>query len=364
MNLKVKQYKCCQLRNNEKLVIKILEPPLGEYIDRLYRVYIYDGSEVTSPFSLCERIRGGFFSDFWWDRVMNGKLARWNLDRFFVGEIDGKAVANIVYSVPRDTKDVGALGMVFTKLEHRRKGIASFLMEAAIRTFEEEGGLAMYLATANPAAREMYAKFGFTPYLSRFTPYLSNRVTVMRYLVAGREEFDSTYFTYDGKALVREADWGDLPRIARLYANPKHAWLIKPGAESISILRNSQIDFAKEIAEAEKGKGRLFVLENPRRRVVGVSFLTELNSRYEQRVKMMDFRIVPDYFRQSGDLLRATIEKASDTNTEIIEMCIAQCDEEKKEMAKRVGFMKEATLRHHFVTSEGRYDLEFYVLRL
>jgi len=336
--------------------IKILEPPLGHYSDKIYHLYVCDDSTVVSLATILALVRDGFLTDFW-DRVLKGELAKWTLDRFFVGETNGKVVANVVYSVPRDTRDVGVLSMVFTKPEHRRKGIASILVEAALRTFEKDGGLAMHLGTANPVAIKMYKKFGFRPYFGNGIEYVG-----MRYVTAGEENFANTYLALAGKAVVREAHWGDWPRLVFLYNSPRPDWLIKDCAQRV--FRDFGVDFAKKIADAEKGRGALLVLENPKKRVVGASSLTELGSSYERHAKIMDFHIFPDYFNQADDLLKATIKKAGDTDTEIIEMCVAECDEEKKELAERVGFTKEAVVRGHLVESRGRVDLEFYMLHL
>ena len=311
-----------KLKNGEKLVVKILEPPLGEYKDKV---------------------------EYWWskikERVLNGELERWSFNPFFVGEIKNEVVGSINYTVPRDIQDVGVVGMVSTKPEHRRKGVASCLMQTLIKTFIERGGLALYLCVTNPIAFKLYQKCGFKPYIG----------DGMRYLLPGNENFDKTYLSFCGKATIRDAHWGDVARCAVLYNYPLPKWLIKDYPRKVFKDIRFESHFVKIMKNVEDNKGCFLVLENPQKRVVGSACLTEMNSFYEQHIKTLDFYIHPSYLNQAQDLIQAALKKAKESRTGIIQAYLAACDEKKIERDDLLIYGLELVKKNLFLK-----DLSFY----
>ena len=182
-----------RLMTGEQLVIKMLEPPLGEY-----------AGEV------------GCWTDVR-DDLLGGRLTSWLFTPYFVGEIDGEVAGSMAYFAPSDTRDVGLTEFVRTAERHRRKGIASALLARMHEQFSADGGMALYLCTTNPIAGKLYEKHGYWYHVG----------DGMRFLTPDARAFDRDYLAFCGKARVRDATWADLPRVSVLYNHPEPRWLLK-----------------------------------------------------------------------------------------------------------------------------------------
>lgn len=117
--------------------VRILEPPLGDYAERVR----FSWPDVR-------------------EMVLTGRAADTSLDRFFVGEVGAEFAGSMMYAAPTDTRDVAALEFVWTEPQHRRNGVATELLRAALADFRAGGGIAMYLCTTNPHAYALYAAAG------------------------------------------------------------------------------------------------------------------------------------------------------------------------------------------------------------
>lgn len=75
--------------------------------------------------------------------------------------------------------DLGVLGQVYTRPEHRRRGWARKLTETVLSWFDMTGGKWLHLATTGELDEGLYRKFGFVP-LRRavWAPY--DRITMLR----------------------------------------------------------------------------------------------------------------------------------------------------------------------------------------
>lgn len=320
-----------RLRTGEEMEVRVLEPPLGEYAQRV---------------------------EYWWsiikDRLLAGEFADKSLDRFVIGEIGGEVVGSMTYATPRDTRDVAVLGMVYTVPAHRRKGIALAILRVLLELFESEGGLAMHLCTVNPHAFSLYRKAGFRPYTGDgmvwFAPSAAN--------------FDRTYLSYNGPATVRDAHYGDLARFAFLYNSPQIKWFVKDYPRRVFRDVRLESHFVQMLQSAEQEKGAVLALVAPNRRVVGAATLTEMDSLYEQHVKILDFCVAPAYLGQASHLLRAVIERAGALATEILQAYTASSDLQKRDALADAGFELEAVLRGHFAVNEERLDMEVWTMHL
>jgi hypothetical protein len=68
------------LKTGERLTIRVLEPPLGEYASKV-----------------------GCWADVR-EELLGGKLAPWLFTPYFVGEIDGEVAGSMSYYTPADTR--------------------------------------------------------------------------------------------------------------------------------------------------------------------------------------------------------------------------------------------------------------------
>ncbi len=317
-----------QLANGETLVVRTLEPPLGDYIPKI---------------------------EYWWrdvrEPLVRGELAATSIDRFVVGELDGEYVGSMTYSLPRDTRDLSVLGMVWTRPDHRRKGIGEVILSHLLEDFRAQGGVAMYLCTTNPYAYDMYHKAGFRSLVG----------DGMRYLTPGHEDFDRTFFAYAGEAVVRPGTWGDLPRVSALYNQPEPDWLIKDYPRRVFRDMRYESHYIRAWKPASEGRGVVRVLENPAGRVVGIASAIEVDSFYEQHALTLEVWACPAYLGQVPALLEPTLQgAANDPNTEIVQAWVAACDQQKVDILAEAGFREEARLRDHLAVGDERVDLLLY----
>ncbi len=324
----------CELKNGEKMKIKVLTPP------------------IEFEQSMAEKT-------FWWndirDRALKGELERGNLCvKLFLGDSGGEYLGSVVLLTPKPESDIGLVEFVGTSPEHRNKGVAGAILDALIKCFEENGGLALYLCTTNPIAYELYKKKGFASCIG----------DGMRRITSLNHEFDEGYLSYTGPPQIRVAEWGDMPRFAPLFNNPHNVFFIKDFILPVFHDGRYESHFKKMLLPQEKGEGGLLVLESPDRCIVGSCFLKVGPSFYEQHIGLIDYMIAPDYSGYVGDLLAAACEKAKELGLEMLLNRGAGCDTPKLAAFKDAGFNCDICVKNYFKTENERYDLMISVREL
>ena len=312
-----------QLKTGEQLVIKTLHPPLHDYASKV-----------------------GCWGDIR-DDLLNGKLTEWLFTPYFVGEIDGEVVGSMSYYTPTDTRDVGVVEFVQTAEEHRSKGIASALMDCLIRRFRADDGIALYLCTTNPIAGSLYEKH-------RFWYHVGDG---MRYLAPDAGDFDQSYLAFYGPARIRDATWGDLPRASVLYNHREPRWLIKDYFTQTFRETRFESHFVRLMRQIEDRNGAFVVLENREQRIVGTAVLKRFDTFHEQHTATLSFRVCPNYFEQGAELLTAAAEKAKDLSINTLQIYIADCDDDQKEILKAAGFVEEVRLHNRLYDGENLMDM-------
>jgi L-amino acid N-acyltransferase YncA len=311
------------LNTGERLTIRMLEPPLGEY---------------ASQVGCWPEMR---------EELLSGKLAARLFTPYFVGEINGEVAGSMSYYTPADTRDVGVVEFVQTAERQRRKGVASALLVRLIERFQAEGGLALDLCTTNPHAGALYEKHGFW--------YLVG--DGMRYRAPAAPEFDSAYLAFAGPARIRAATWSDLPRAAILYNHPEPRWLVKEYLTRVFRDMRFESHFVRLMRRIENERGAFLVLENPQRRVVGAAVFERLDSFAEQHVATLSFRVCPAYAAQAPELLDASAQRAAELSIRCLQVFSAEGDEDQKALLTAAGFTDEARLRERLREGQRWRDL-------
>jgi GNAT superfamily N-acetyltransferase len=321
------------LADGRNLRVRVLEPPLGDYEDRI---------------------------EFWWrdvrEPLLAGKLAETSFDRFVIGEVDGVYAGSMNYCTHRDARDVALLEMVWTHPDYRRIGIAQTLLRHTLADFRAMGGAAMYLCTTNPSAFALYASEGFQPWIGDGMRYLAPPLD--------QETFDRDYFAVAGTARIRPGEWGDIARVSALYNQPQPAWLIKDYPRRVFRDMRYESHYIRVWKPASEERGVVLVLENPLQRIVGIASAVEIDSFYEQHVAVVDFWGCPAYLRQLPELLSALVQQAEQRGTELLQASIAACDQEKRQLLESVGFRESARLRDRLRDGDQHFDLLIYERRL
>jgi len=350
------------LKNGETLSVKIIDPIKGvsqTYADELGDLIIQPKSSLISKDNWFYQ-RSSVISigeAAYIRRSLNGMFKGHCRDHYYVGHVKGRIVGNVKIATAIDRPDVGCLGAVFTDPNHQGKGIGTILSNFAINTFELEGGKCLQLGTESPIAHHIYEKCGFQYYNGHIMRWLADGETM--------REFDTHLFADTGNAKVREANWGDIPKMGYLYSLPNHPWFIKDYREgifshpTITPIRFFSI-FAQMILRAEASQGLLLTLESPSRWVVGVASLLPVDLKNQRHVQILDYYVHPNYFHQTTVLLETAIEAAKERETDLIRAYLASNDSNKNEYAVEVGFSLEATLRNQFKVGGQSFDLEIY----
>ena len=288
------------------------------------------------------------------DDLLNGKLTEWLFTPYFVGEIDGEVVGSMSYYAPTDTRDVGVVEFVRTEEEHRSKGIASALMDCLIRRFRADDGIALYLCTTNPIAGSLYEKH-------RFWYHVGDG---MRYLAPDAGDFDQTYLAFNGRAQIRDATWADLPRASVLYNHREPRWLVKDYFTQTFRETRFESHFVRLMRQIEDRNGAFVVLENREQRIVGTAVLKRFDTFHEQHIATLSFRVSPSYFDQGAELLTAAAAKAKALSIQALQIYIAECDDDQKDMVKAAGFVEESCLHNRLYDGEHLMDMLVYTLWL
>ena len=281
-------------------------------------------------------------------------MAETLLTPYFVGELDGEVVGSMGCYTPRDTRDLGIVEFVETAEEHRRKGIGSVLLGRLIDWFTAEGGVALTLCTANPVAGSLYEKHGFWYSVG----------DGMRYLGPDARDFDETYLEFSGKARVRSAAWGDMPRASFLYNHPEPDWTIKDYLTGSFRHMRFETHFVGLMKGAEDRRGAVVVLDTPKRRVVGLAALRRLDTYHEQHVATLSFRVCPAYLPQTSELLAEAARQARELSIASLQVFVAGCDGDQAALLEAAGYIQEARLRDRLRRGDGWVDMLVYTLRL
>ena len=107
-------------------------------------------------------------------------------------------------------------------------------------------------------------------------------------------------------------------------------------------------------------KGVVIALENPAGRLVGAAALLRENSFSEQHVAALSFRVCPAYLNQGPELLEAAVARAEGLGIGIVQMHLAECDDDLLELARAAGFREEARLPRRLRDGDGWLDLLVY----
>ena len=83
--------------------------------------------------------------------------------------------------------------------------------------------------------------------------------------------------------------------------------------------------------------------------------LKRFDTFHEQHTATLSFRVCPSYFEQGAELLTAAAEKAQALSIKTLQIYIADCDDDQKEMARAGGFVEEVRL-HNRLYGRGKLD--------
>ncbi|NPV48414.1 MAG: GNAT family N-acetyltransferase [Armatimonadetes bacterium] len=332
-----------RLSTGEELEIARLVVPCDDWAPRLLDfMYVRHPEYTNCNWHLnCKRVLGGEFGDV-------------SHDVFYAGLLGGEIVGTAWYGAPRDTLDVATFGRVITAREHRRKGIASVLSEAAVEDFRELGGWCMHLGTGltNPA-RFIYEKLGFA-----HCNFAEGGGTIMRNVLRGDPaRFEEEYFEPGWATTLRDLHWGDLARAEVLYNLPR--WFVKDATLGIYANTPFEGQFFDLMTGLEQRRARGKALVTEQGRLVGLAYpaATGAGAGAQDHLRVIEFLVHPWY---------------ADSAATLVGSCVAECqglrllayasalDVTRCEVLEEAGFQREAALAGCLQDDESEFDLYIY----
>ena len=186
----------------------------------------------------------------------------------------------------------------------------------------------------------------------------------MRYLAPGAGDFDRDYLDGGSPAEVRDATWADLPGASVLYNHPEPRWIVKDYLSESFRDTRYESHFVKTLRRLEGRRGFCLTLENANRRVVGLATVERRGTFAEQHTGILSFRVVPAFSGQVVDLLDAVVERCAALEIAVLNVYLADCDIDQKQLLEEVGFGEEARFKRRLWV-DGRYvDMVVYARTL
>lgn len=332
------------LRDGAPMTIRLIEPPAGEYAERLTRFLEHKGDGTARD--IAQRLRGDYVADC--------------LDRFFVGEIEDRIAAQMWYTLPRERPDFGVFGHVYTEPEQRGRGAASTLMGPLMADFLAGPGQGLFCGVGDPGAQRIYARHGFVPLLPERAP-VGPQAFIRPEVAADFAALQALVFAPDVPTRTRPAHMGDRARVDKLL-HQADAVRARAGSWHRVHLAARYPDFVPAFQATEDGRGVLQVLQTERGYVVGYAFALAAGSEIERGAAALDFLVHPAYEECAPELIGATVEAAQAGGVTSVRCWLAGCDAAKLGAIETAGGAHEHTFAGYCTVSGQAVDLLVYRL--
>ena len=186
----------------------------------------------------------------------------------------------------------------------------------------------------------------------------------MRYLAPGADDFEESFFAHNGAAHVRGATFADLPYAAALYNHSEPDWLVKDHLTKTFRDMRYESHFVKLMRRIEDERGGCLVLENPKKRVVGLAAFERMDTYQEQHVAQLSFRVCPAYFGQARELLDAAAAKAAGMSIGVLQVYAGERDGEQADLLREAGFSEEGRYRRRLRDGDDIVDMLVFTRRV
>lgn len=277
-------------------------------------------------------------TDVDWLQSMRGAYSQYLQTRVALARVGGEAVGTASIAFACERPQVGVVEDVMTRKDFRGLGIAATLTEGLVRQAWEAGCRVVYLGNS-PRQVSVYEKIGFRRLFG----------AVMRRPASGETEPEKDFFAPGQQTSVRPANWGDLPGVACLMAQPMESLcldflrgLVSPRyAPPLRCVSN----FTSLWYGVEALGGSLLTLEGEGpHRVLGLGSLTPGSAPLRGHSAVIDALVHDNYPRRVGDLLDRLAETARHKGIGLLQAYAAATDSAKVEHFRAVGLTPVATL--------------------
>jgi GNAT superfamily N-acetyltransferase len=278
-------------------------------------------------------------TDVDWLQSMRGVYAEDLRTVSVLGSVDGDAVAHAAVAFCQHAPEVCVIEDVATLPSHRGLGIARTLSERAVHIGFGAGCRVAYLGNA-PTARCVYEEIGFERISGVF----------MRRPAPGGESYEDTAFAPAQSVTVRETNWGDLPAVACLMAQPMTTLLAHysqglastayaPAARGVSNFTSVKYE-----CEARGGVMVSLVSDAAPHRVLGFAAAVPGPGALRQRTAQLDAVTHDNYAARGNDLVAALLRWCGEHHIERVHALVADQDTTKQRWFEHAGLAQVGTI--------------------
>ena len=328
-----------KLKTGEELRIKCIEVPEDKYREKIGRFLEHKGEAWGRDIK--ERLEGKFINSC--------------IDRYFVGEINGNIVSQMWYGLPRDGTGMAEFGHVYTEPECRGKGIASKLMEFLAADFQKSKGNALFCGTGNPHAAKIYRRNGFQN-------IEEGKETGAMVLI--KSNYASNFSELENKYFEPGLEINVLPATRKEQFDVDKVFHCSTGLKTIAenwhtVFLASQVSSLRAVLfKVEDGKGLATVAKNSKGNIVGYAYILSFGSLIEEKSKILDFIIHPNYLKNGIQILQETVEIGKKQGIENIRCYVSSRDKEKSAILLKAGFKEECSLSNYCFIDNNYFDLK------
>ena len=326
------------LRDGATMTVRLMEPPEEDYARRL--LHFLRHKDDDSMRGIRQRVLGQYA-----DRC---------IDRYFVGEVEGRIVGQVWYGLPRiddgRTFGIGNFGHVYTDPDWRGQGIAHEITGIVVDDFNAEPIGSCLLCTAGRGAGRIYLDYGFEtiPPGGSYGPMGLIKPSAAPSFAA----LDERYFAPGLPVTVRPGHIGDRHDLDRMldFSAP---WIVARERWHLTGLAARVPTFISALHYVEDGRGLIGVLQTTTGSLVGHAFVLALGSRWETGLRVFDIVVHPHYLADGAALAAETLDLAREADATDIHATVAACDEEKLALLQAVGFAERYRYNEAFACSDG-----------
>ena len=277
-------------------------------------------------------------TDVDWLQSMRGAYSQTLRTRVALARVGADAVGTASIAFACERPRIGVVEDVMTRKDFRGLGIAATLTERLVRQAWEAGCRVVYLGNS-PREVSVYEKIGFRRLFG----------AVMRRPAPGETDPEKDFFAPGQQTSVRPANWGDLPGVACLMAQPMESLcpdflrgLVSPRyAPPLRCVSN----FTSLWYGVEALGGSMLTLkgEDPHR-VLGLGSITPGPAPLRGHSAVIDALAHDNYPQGVRELLDRLVETARRKGTALLQAYAAATDNGKVEHFRAVGMAPVATL--------------------
>ena len=326
------------LKNGASMVIRLFEPPQDDYAPRF--LHLLRHKDDDSMRGIRQRALGQY--------------AEHCVDRYFVGEVDGRLVGQAWYGLPRcdDGRKwgIGNFGHVYTDSDWRGQGIASEITRVLADHFSAEPTGSCLLCTAGADAGRIYLKYGFEyiPPADRGGPMALIKPTV----APDFARLDADYFAPGLPTTVQAGHIGHRHDIDRMmdFSTP---WIQARGQWRFCGPAARVPTFISALHWVEDGRGLVTVLRTSLGSVVGYAFVLSIGAPHETGLRAFDLAVHPHYLADAGMLAGETLRLAAEHEPGDIHAFVSECNRDKLAVVRDAGFCQQYRFARAFSPFSG-----------